>query len=112
MIDKGVIDRLSGIVGPKRVLAREGELLTYASDGLPTYHRRPSLAVFPGSRQEVIEVVRALAELDLPFVPRGSGTGRVASDNTLASTRKFTTPPRAVDRGLAPAPNALGSAAG
>jgi glycolate oxidase subunit GlcD len=75
VIDQGVIDRLSAIVGSKRVLAREGELLTYQSDGLPTYHRRPSLAVFPGSRQEVIEVVRALAELNLAFVPRGSGTG-------------------------------------
>jgi glycolate oxidase subunit GlcD len=73
--DAGVIERLSAIVGPKRVLVREGELLTYESDGLPTYHRRPSLAVFPGSRQEVIEVVRLLAELNLPFVPRGSGTG-------------------------------------
>ena len=75
MPDAGVIERLSAIVGPKRVLVREGELLTYESDGLPTYHRRPSLAVFPGSRQEVIEVVRALADLKLPFVPRGSGTG-------------------------------------
>jgi glycolate oxidase subunit GlcD len=69
------IERLTKIVGAKRVLAREGELLTYESDGLPTYHRRPSLAVFPGSRQEVIEVVKVLADLRLPFVPRGSGTG-------------------------------------
>ena len=75
MIDPGVIERLAGIVGRTRVLAREGELLTYASDGLPTYHRRPSLAVFPGSRDEVIAVVRLLAELEMPFVPRGSGTG-------------------------------------
>jgi glycolate oxidase subunit GlcD len=75
VIDHGVIERLSAIVGPKRVLARENELLTYQSDGLPTYHRRPSLAVFPGSRQEVVEVVRLLAEHKLPFVPRGSGTG-------------------------------------
>jgi glycolate oxidase subunit GlcD len=75
VIDHGVIERLASIVGPSRVLAREGELLTYESDGLPTYHRRPSLAVFPGSRQEVIDVVRVLAELNLPFVPRGSGTG-------------------------------------
>lgn len=66
---------MAGIVGPKRVLAREGELLTYASDGLPTYHRRPSVAVFPGSRAETIALVRLLAELGLPFVPRGSGTG-------------------------------------
>jgi glycolate oxidase subunit GlcD len=70
-----IVDRLSAIVGPSRVLARDGELLTYESDGLPTYHRRPKLAVFPGSRQETIDVVKTLAELKLPFVPRGSGTG-------------------------------------
>ena len=75
MPDPAVIERLAAIVGPKRVLARDGELLTYESDGLPTHHRRPSLAVFPGTRQEVIKVVRLLAELNLPFVPRGSGTG-------------------------------------
>lgn len=70
-----MVERLATIVGQSRVLARKGELLTYASDGLPTYHRRPSLAVFPGSREELIAVVRLLAELELPFVPRGSGTG-------------------------------------
>jgi glycolate oxidase subunit GlcD len=75
VIDPAVVDRLAGIVGRTRVLAREGDLLTYASDGLPTYHRRPSLAVFPGTRDETIAVVRLLAELEMPFVPRGSGTG-------------------------------------
>ena len=74
-LDPGVVEQLAAIVGPTRVLARDGELLTYESDGLPTYHRRPSLAVFPGSRQEVVEVVRVLAQHDVPFVPRGSGTG-------------------------------------
>jgi glycolate oxidase subunit GlcD len=74
-LDPGVVEQLAAIVGPKRVLARDGELLTYESDGLPTYHRRPSLAVFPGSRQEVVEVIRVLAKHDVPFVPRGSGTG-------------------------------------
>src|SRR3954469_2562086 len=75
VIDPSTIERLAAIVGRNRVLARDGELLTYASDGLPTYHKRPSVAVFPGSRDEVIAVVRLLAELELPFVPRGSGTG-------------------------------------
>jgi glycolate oxidase subunit GlcD len=75
VIDQQVVERLAEIVGRTRVLAREGELLTYASDGLPTHNRRPSLAVFPGSREEAIDVVRLLAELEMPFVPRGSGTG-------------------------------------
>ena len=75
MIEQVVVERLAGIVGRTRVLARDGELLAYAADGLPTYNCRPSVAVFPGSRDEVIAIIRLLDELQLPFVPRGSGTG-------------------------------------
>ncbi len=74
-IDSTLATRLARIVGDKRVLFRPSELLTYASDGLPSYHQQPGLAVFPGTREEVIDVVRVLAELGLPFVPRGAGTG-------------------------------------
>lgn len=68
-------DRLRAIVGPRRVLERPSELLAYGSDALPGYQRNPNLAVFPGSRDEVIAVVRELARADAPFVPRGAGTG-------------------------------------
>ena len=57
------------------MLARPSELLAYASDGLPSYHVTPGLAVFPGTRDEVIGVVRELATRGVPFVPRGAGTG-------------------------------------
>ena len=67
--------RLASIVGAPRVLVRPSELRSYESDGLPGYHARPSIAVFPGTRDETIAVVRLLAELDLKFVPRGAGTG-------------------------------------
>lgn len=67
--------RLAEIVGARHVLARRSELLVYESDGLPGYRKRPSLAVFPGTRDELIAVVRALAEHRVPFVPRGAGTG-------------------------------------
>ena len=66
---------LAAIVGPKRVLARKGELLAYSADGLPGYTKVPSLAVFPGTREEAIAVVRLLAAANVPFVPRGAGTG-------------------------------------
>jgi glycolate oxidase subunit GlcD len=70
------LDRqLAGIVGPRHVLVRASELLAYTSDGLPGYRRHPSLAVFPGTRDETIEVVRLLAAHGAPFVPRGAGTG-------------------------------------
>ena len=44
-------------------------------DGLPTHRRIPDLVVLPGSREELIAVVRLLAAHDVPFVPRGAGTG-------------------------------------
>jgi glycolate oxidase subunit GlcD len=68
-------ERLANIVGDRHVLSRPAQLLVYASDGLPGYHREPLLAVFPGTRDEVIEVVRLLAAEGVPFVPRGAGTG-------------------------------------
>jgi len=70
-----VADRLAEIVGDRHVLSRPSELLVYNSDGLPGYRRQPRLAVFPGTRDEAIAVVRLLADEGLPFVPRGAGTG-------------------------------------
>jgi glycolate oxidase subunit GlcD len=70
-----VAERLAEIVGERHVLSRASELLVYNSDGLPGYRRQPRLAVFPGTREETIAVVRMLAEEGLPFVPRGAGTG-------------------------------------
>jgi glycolate oxidase subunit GlcD len=74
-IDQSLADRLGEIVGARRVLYRPSELLTYASDGLPSYNKQPGLAVFPGTRDEVIAVVRELATHGIPYVPRGAGTG-------------------------------------
>jgi glycolate oxidase subunit GlcD len=73
--DSALAARLAAIVGERRVLVRAGELRSYESDGLPGYQARPSLAVFPGTRDETVAVVRLLAELEVPFVPRGAGTG-------------------------------------
>src|SRR5437867_10980681 len=70
-----VAARLAEIVGERHVLSRQSELLVYNSDGLPGYRRQPRLAVFPGTREETIGVVRLLADEGLPFVPRGAGTG-------------------------------------
>jgi glycolate oxidase subunit GlcD len=66
---------LRAIVGERGVLARPGELVTYQADGLPTYRKRPPLAVFPSTREQLVTVVRALAAARCPFVPRGAGTG-------------------------------------
>jgi glycolate oxidase subunit GlcD len=75
MEQDAVIARLEEIVGERHVLTRMSELLVYNSDGLPGYRKEPTLAVFPGTREETIAVVRTLAEAGLAFVPRGAGTG-------------------------------------
>jgi glycolate oxidase subunit GlcD len=74
-IDQALARRLAAIVGERRVLFKPSELVTYSSDGLPSYTKLPALAVFPGTRDETIAVVRELASTDVPYVPRGAGTG-------------------------------------
>jgi glycolate oxidase subunit GlcD len=74
-IDQALAARLAEIVGERRVLFRPSELLTYTSDGLPSYFKQPAMAVFPGTRDELVAVVRELARRAVPFVPRGAGTG-------------------------------------
>src|SRR3989454_730455 len=66
---------LAEIVGERHVRSAPAERLAYAMDGLPTHRRLPALAVLRGTRAEVIAVVRLLADLGVPFVPRGAGTG-------------------------------------
>ena len=51
------------------------ERATYAMDGLPTHRRLPDVVVLPGSREELIAIIRLLAAHRIPFVPRGAGTG-------------------------------------
>src|SRR5690242_3116639 len=66
---------LARIVGAGHVRSGPGERLAYSSDGLPTHRRLPHLVVLPGTRDELIAVVRLLAQAGVPFVPRGAGTG-------------------------------------
>jgi len=67
--------QLSDIVGAKHVLQRPAETFVYTADGLPGYRKQPTLVVLPGSRDEVIAVVRLLVAQNVPWVPRGAGTG-------------------------------------
>ncbi len=74
-LNAGLAAQLASVVGAQRVLLRPGELRSYESDGLAGYQRKPALAVFPGTRDETIAVVRALARTGTAFVARGAGTG-------------------------------------
>src|SRR5437899_3133308 len=68
-------DALADIVGARHVRTTPAERRTYARDGLPTHQRVPGVVTLPGSRDELVAVVRLLAAHGVPFVPRGAGTG-------------------------------------
>src|SRR2546430_2407108 len=75
VITPGLVEALTGIAGARHVRTAPAERLTYARDGLPTHRRVPAVVVLPGSRDELVAVVRLLAAHHVPFVPRGAGTG-------------------------------------
>jgi glycolate oxidase subunit GlcD len=70
-----LIDNLVAIVGRENVLSEPDELLVYECDGLPQHKYRPRAVVFPASTDETSAIMRELARANVPFTPRGAGTG-------------------------------------
>jgi glycolate oxidase subunit GlcD len=70
-----LIDNLGAIVGRENVLSKPDELLVYECDGLPQHKYRPRAVVFPSSTEETSAIMRELARANVPFTPRGAGTG-------------------------------------
>ena len=70
-----LINNLAGIVGRENVLSKPDELLVYECDGLPQHKHRPRAVVFPSSTDETSAIMRELARANVPFTPRGAGTG-------------------------------------
>ncbi|HKV34038.1 MAG TPA: FAD-linked oxidase C-terminal domain-containing protein, partial [Pyrinomonadaceae bacterium] len=66
---------LAAIVGRENVLSKADELLVYECDGLPQHKHRPRAVVFPSSTEETSVIMRELARAEVPFTPRGAGTG-------------------------------------
>ncbi|HYV83025.1 MAG TPA: FAD-binding protein [Pyrinomonadaceae bacterium] len=70
-----LINNLCAIVGRENVLSKPDELLVYECDGLPQHKHRPRAVVFPASTDETSAIMRELAHANVPFTPRGAGTG-------------------------------------
>lgn len=75
MTDANVIRALIDILGPQRVLYQPNQLVTYECDGYVAQKARPKAVVFPETTEEVQKVVKVLHEAQVPFLPRGAGTG-------------------------------------
>jgi glycolate oxidase len=67
--------RLREELAAAQVITDRQQLRTYECDGLSQYRVIPGLVVLPQDAQQCAAVVRHCAELGVPFVARGSGTG-------------------------------------
>ncbi|MBZ0168027.1 MAG: FAD-binding protein [Kofleriaceae bacterium] len=71
-----IIKELAAIVGREWVISDPDELTVYECDGMTFLEKaRPDVVVLPDSTEQVVEVVKFCDREQLPFVPRGAGTG-------------------------------------
>jgi glycolate oxidase len=63
------------ILGSDGVISSPEELIAYECDGLTGYMVKPIFVVFPTSAKEVSNVIKLCNKENVPFVPRGAGTG-------------------------------------
>ncbi|WP_298211667.1 FAD-linked oxidase C-terminal domain-containing protein [Ferrimicrobium sp.] len=70
-----LIDRLRSSVERSSLILEAAERQAYSCDGLTSHRAVPKLVIVPASREELIASVRAVIDVDLPWVARGAGTG-------------------------------------
>jgi glycolate oxidase len=90
-----IAGRLHAFLPRAAVLTEEEDLRPYECDGLSAYRRLPLLAALPETVVQVAQVLRLCADLNVPVVARGAGTGLSggalpAADGVLLSLAKFT----------------------
>ena len=69
-----MIESLTALLSPDRVLTGDVHLAAYESDGLTAFRAKPRAVVVPETGQEVVKVVQWCRQHAVPFVARGSGT--------------------------------------
>ncbi len=70
-----LVGDLRQILSADRVIGDPSELYVYDSDGFTIARSTPGAVCFPMTTEEVVRVMRYLAEKDIQIVPRGTGTG-------------------------------------
>ncbi|MHA6326948.1 FAD-linked oxidase C-terminal domain-containing protein [Roseivivax sp. CAU 1753] len=69
-----IVDRLRAVLPVDAVIDDVSETRAYECDALTAYRCPPLAAVLPATTQEVAAVLKVCHEMDVPVVPRGSGT--------------------------------------
>jgi glycolate oxidase len=69
-----LLQELTDLIPPVRLLRRPEQLAPYESDALTAFRAQPGAVLLAESQAEVIDVVRRCHHHRVPFVARGSGT--------------------------------------
>jgi len=72
---RALLDGLTEILPAQAVISDPASLRAWECDGLPLYCELPLAVVMPRAADEVAAVMSLCHRLDVPVVPRGSGTG-------------------------------------
>ena len=70
-----LILELIAILGSEGVLTGEAELRSYDCDAYSPEKRFPDCVVLPRTTEQVSNIVKVCNRLNIPFTPRGAGTG-------------------------------------
>jgi glycolate oxidase len=86
---------MNALIGPDSVLSGEAVARVYSSDAYTVERSNPVCVVLPSSTDEVAKVIRWCAENEVPFTPRGAGTGlsggaMPALGGVVISTKRMT----------------------
>lgn len=73
-VTRELLKQLAEVVGTKRLLNSQDELIVYECDGYVVEKSVPDVVVFPETAAEVQAIVQACVRHSVPFVPRGAGT--------------------------------------
>ena len=73
-ISSDFLNRLRAILGGVNVLSASEQMLVYECDAYTLEKNSPDVVVLPGTREELIEVVKICANEKVPIIPRGAGT--------------------------------------
>jgi len=73
-MDEKALWKLRKIVGTQYVLTSPEDLICYGYDAQYVEHR-PEAAVRPANAEQIVELIKAANEAEIPVTPRGAGTG-------------------------------------
>jgi len=69
-----VVERLKALLPPHALLFREEDVRPYECDALSAFRQLPMVVALPETEEQVVGILKACHELEVPIVARGAGT--------------------------------------